>query len=114
MGSRPDGWWRDRAGAAAQLVSQLSAADLAYGEVVAVLEGRARAATGPARGVVVVHASGSGDDAIVAEAASRVSAGIRVDVVTADRGLQARVEAAGATVLRPSWLLERLERADRG
>jgi hypothetical protein len=110
MGSRPDGWWRDRAGAAARLVSGLASADLDYGEVVAVLEGRSRAGSpaGPARGVVVVHASGSGDDAIVAEAASRLAEGSRVAVVTADRGLQARVEAAGATVLRPSWLLARL------
>ena len=110
MGSRPDGWWRDRAGAASRLLASLAAADLAYGEVVAVLEGRSRAASGPARGVVVVLASGSGDDAIVDETALRVSDGVRVEVVTADRALQARVEAAGATVRRPSWLLERLER----
>jgi hypothetical protein len=109
MGSRPDGWWRDRAGAASRLLSELSSTDLAYGEVVAVLEGRARAASAPARGVVVVHAPGSGDDAILEEAAARVASGSRVAVVTADRGLQARVEAAGASVLRPSWLLARLE-----
>lgn len=110
MGSRPDGWWRDRAGAASRLIASLSSADLAYDEVVAVLEGRSRTASGPAPGVVVVLASGSGDDAIVDETALRVSDGVRVEVVTADRGLQARVEAVGATVLRPSWLLERLDR----
>jgi hypothetical protein len=45
VGSRPDGWWRDRAGAAARLVSALSAA-CALGAldapVVVVLEGAAR------------------------------------------------------------------------
>ncbi len=110
MGSRPDGWWRDRAGAASRLITSLSSADPAYDEVVAVLEGRSRTASGPAPGVVVVLASGSGDAAIVDETALRVSDGVRVEVVTADRGLQARVEAVGATVLRPSWLLERLDR----
>jgi hypothetical protein len=29
-------------------------------------------------------------------------------VVTADRGLRARVEAVGAAVVGPSWLLDRL------
>ena len=43
VGSRPDGWWRDRPGAAARLQAQLLAADLAYAEVVLVLEGKARA-----------------------------------------------------------------------
>ena len=43
VGSRPDGWWRDRPGAAARLQAQLLAADLAYDEVVLVLEGKARA-----------------------------------------------------------------------
>jgi hypothetical protein len=110
VGSRPDGWWRDRAGAAARLVARLSAAAVPHDEVVVVLEGAARAGVpaGPDGAVVVVHATGSGDDTIVAEAAARVAEGREVAVVTADRGLQARVEAAGASVVRPSWLLERL------
>ena len=37
-----------------------------------------------------------------------VTASSAVAVVTADRGLEARVEAVGASVVRPSWLLERL------
>jgi hypothetical protein len=44
----------------------------------------------------------------VSEAAARVDLGREVSVVTADRGLQARVEGVGAAVVRPSWLLERL------
>ena len=53
VGSRPDGWWRDRAGAAARLVSALGAACASGaldGPVVVVLEGAARAGVpeGPA------------------------------------------------------------------
>ncbi len=52
--------------------------------------------------VRVVRARGSGDDAIVAVV--RELPGRRV-VVTADRELRDRSVAAGATVLRPGWLL---------
>jgi hypothetical protein len=112
VGSRPDGWWRDRAGAAARLVAQIAAAAVPHDEVVVVLEGAARAGVPAGRdgALLTVHAAASGDDAIVAEAAARVGDGRQVAVVTADRGLQARVEAAGAEVVRPSWLLERLAR----
>ena len=47
-------------------------------------------------------APGSGDDAIVAVV--RELPGHRV-VVTADRELRERCVAAGATILRPGWLL---------
>jgi rRNA-processing protein FCF1 len=50
----------------------------------------------------VVHARGSGDDAIVAVV--RELPGRRI-VVTADRELRDRSVAAGATILGPSWLL---------
>ena len=110
VGSRPDGWWRDRAGAAGRLWRQLSAAHLAYDEVVVVLEGAARNGVPPGREgrVVTVHAPGSGDDAIVEAARTRAEDGWDVAVVTADRGLHGRVEAVHATVVRPSWLLDRL------
>ena len=55
--------------------------------------------------VRVVHARGSGDDAIVAVV--RELPGRRV-VVTADRELRDRSVAAGATILGPSWLLGQL------
>lgn len=110
VGSRPDGWWRDRAGAALRLWTGLGAAELAHDEVVLVLEGAARKGVpaGVDGRVRTVHAPGSGDDAIVEAAATRTDEGWDVEVVTADRGLQARVEAAHASVVRPSWLLVRL------
>jgi 8-oxo-dGTP diphosphatase len=120
MGARPDGWWRDRAAAAVRLHGQLASLaergvaglpgqlglpplDRWFPDVVLVVEGAARsAAFGPAGHVRVVTAPGSGDDAIVAEA--RAAAGRRL-VVTADRELRRRCEAAGASVTGPGWLL---------
>jgi hypothetical protein len=115
VGSRPTGWWRDRAGAAATFVGRLREA-VAGGHldapVVVVLEGRARAGApeGPAGGVEVVHAPGEGDDTLAGLAATAVEAGDEVVLVTADRGLRARAEAAGASVVGPSWLHDRIGR----
>lgn len=110
VGSRPDGWWRDRAGAASRLWERLTAADLPHDEVVVVLEGAARKGVPAGREgrVVTIHAPGSGDDAIVEAAAALVGQGWDVTVVTADRGLQARIGALDAATARPSWLLDRL------
>jgi len=109
VGSRPDGWWRDRPGAARRLHEQL-ATGLPDDEVVLVLEGAARRGqpAGQAGPVRTVHAPGSGDDTIVAVATEQVAAGREVVVVTADRALRDRVVAAGAGVESPSWLLRRL------
>ena len=112
VGSRPTGWWRDRAGAARELVEGVRAA-ARHGRldppVVVVLEGRARdgAERGEADGVEIVHAPGEGDDGIVDVVAAAV-ANDPITVVTADRGLAARVSAHGATVVGPQWLNERV------
>lgn len=108
VGSRPDGWWRDRAGAAARLrdallpVAAAGLPDLPPPlEVVLVVEGKARGVT-PVDGVRVVAAPGSGDDTIVdlvAEARPRHTV-----VVTADRGLRERVQSLGAEVRGPRAL----------
>jgi 8-oxo-dGTP diphosphatase len=157
MGSRPDGWWRDRAGAARRLRDQLAvlAADgitalpesvrapvleLWFPEIVLVVEGAARSVaaahadgrrgsesvssgrggdgrarpagrepgsgSGSADGAIrVVAARGSGDDTIAEVAADLPG---RRLVVTADRELRARCEAAGASVAGPRWLLAHL------
>ena len=109
VGSVPDGWWRDRAGAATRLRDALRAlaGDGLPGhppplEVVLVVEGAARGVAS-APGVRVVAAPGSGDDAIVdllrAERGDRPAL-----VVTADRELRRRVAEQGATVSGPSVL----------
>lgn len=110
MGSRADGWWRDRAGAARRLVDQVRSGVLADHEVVLVLEGKARAGveesgTGRLR---VVHARTDGDDTVVDEAAALVEQGRHVTVVTADRGLRDRVAALGVECRGPRWLLDQL------
>jgi hypothetical protein len=107
VGSRPDDWWKDRAGAARRLHERLLTADVPYDEVVLVLEGAAKGGVPVGRDahLRVVHARGSGDDEIVAQA---TRPGDTVVVVTADRMLQARVTAVGATSLSPSWLLHQL------
>lgn len=110
VGSRPDGWWRDRPGAAARLHRRLVATPGLAVVVVLVLEGRARSGVPEGRtGVVdVVHAGGEGDDRIVAEAAAVTGRGNSVVVVTADRALRSRVIDGGAAVVGPDRLLSRL------
>jgi predicted RNA-binding protein with PIN domain len=107
VGSRPDGWWKDRAGAARRLHERLLVGDLSYDEVVLVLEGAAKAGVpaGRDRQVRTVHARGSGDDEIVTQATRPDDV---VTVVTADRMLQSRVTSVGATSMSPSWLLDQL------
>lgn len=110
VGSRPDGWWRDRAGAARRFVDEVRRAVVdgrVDPPVIVVLEGRARSGEpeGVTDGVEVVHAAAEGDDAIVAV----VERCDRPRVVTADRELSERVVDAGAAeVVGPTWLLARL------
>ncbi|WHE35652.1 NUDIX hydrolase [Microbacterium sp. BDGP8] len=121
VGSVPDGWWRDRAGAAERLLAQVAALsdrgmdaaglelpeDIWFPRVVAVVEGQAREVTAPA-GVELTRALAAGDDAIVDATTAAVAAGERVSVVTSDRELRARAEAAGARAVSTSWLRDRL------
>ena len=109
VGSRPDGWWRDRVGANRRLRDAL--APIARTgrpglpppvEVALVVEGAARQVAGTAE-VTVVAAAGSGDDAIVELVRARAPGRVCV-VVTADRALRDRVAALGAEVRGPRWL----------
>ncbi|MGW2782198.1 NTP pyrophosphohydrolase [Streptomyces populi] len=105
VGSVPDGWWRDRRGAAERLRDRL--ADFAGPglpgrpgplEIVLVVEGAARGVD-PVPGVRVDEAPGSGDDRVV-----ELVAGARDRpclVVTADRELRRRVGELGAGVVGP-------------
>lgn len=117
MGSRPDGWWRDRAGAATALLGAmpglvgrvvdgpegLGGEPVRIERVVAVVEGAAKAAEAP-DGIEVVRAPADGDRTIVDVAAEAAAADARaVVVVTADRGLRARLDPAAAAV-GPGWL----------
>jgi predicted RNA-binding protein with PIN domain len=112
MGSRPDGWWRDRAGAAARLVAELG--DWAEEDVVVVFDGRApERLEAPPR--VDVRFAGRGgpdaaDDVIAALVAEdRDPASLRV--VTSDAGLAARVRAHGASVAGAGGFRDAISRA---
>lgn len=74
--------------------------------VTLVLEGQSRLGVHESEvgGVAVVHAPGVADDTIAVIAETHRG----VVVVTADRGLAARVRAANAEVVAPSWLLDKL------
>lgn len=141
LGSRPDGWWRDRAGSTSRLLAELDAlardglpaaelglpGDVRWPDVVAVVEGDARDAALPAEpaadpsspalrapGVAVVEAASDGDGEIVRVVRAARHAGREVVVVTADRGLVARVEELGARVMGPGRVRALLDaRADR-
>lgn len=108
VGSVPDGWWKDRAGAARRLHERLLVADTAYDEIVLVLEGQAKGGVRAGRDahVTTVHASRDGDREIREQARIAAESGARVTVVTADRALAANVSPA--QVVSPSWLLDRI------
>ncbi|SDC65770.1 hypothetical protein [Nocardioides lianchengensis] len=110
VGSRPDGWWKDRAGAARRLHEGLLVADTPYDVVVLVLEGAAKGGVRAGRDghARTVHAPKDGDATIVAETRAAAERGDRVTVVTADRMLQAQVQGLGALALGPGWLLDQL------
>ena len=109
VGSRPNGWWRDRAGAAKRLHQAIAGSDLGYDVVVLVLEGEAKRGqpVGADGAIHTVHAPRSGDDAIVEQVGARSADGDDVVVVTADRMLRDRVAAAGGSSVGPKWLLAR-------
>lgn len=118
VGSAPDGWWRDRAGATTRLLTDVASVVprtvelprvgravtagagpfVRVAAVVAVVEGAARGCE-EVPGLRVVRADGSGDDAVVTET-ERVTGAL---VVSADRGLASRLPP-DSTVLGPGHL----------
>ncbi|MBO0827069.1 MAG: NUDIX hydrolase [Streptosporangiales bacterium] len=138
VGSRADGWWRDRLGAARRLRDELDALARCgvaaptmpgprvedevtltwYPRVVLVVEGAARSLAdepGPGR-VHTLGAPRSGDDAVVEAVRDHTDdAASRTVVVTADRGLRRRCADAdpSAVVAGPSWLRGLLDQLGR-
>ncbi|WP_347348220.1 hypothetical protein [Nigerium sp.] len=113
VGSVPDGWWRDRAGAARRLHDHLLSAPLPYDRIVLVVEGRAR--DGVPEGVLpcedvgtltTVHAAASGDDEIVVQCRALAGEGASLTLATADHGLIARVEPLGVRIVGPRSVRE--------
>jgi predicted RNA-binding protein with PIN domain len=115
MGSRPDGWWRDRQAAQRRLVDQLEAFATARDvPVTVVFDGRPHDAGGGRR-VAVRFARRGGRDAADDDVAALVEAHpdpASLVVATSDGALAERVRAAGAAVVGARTLLGELP--DRG
>jgi predicted RNA-binding protein with PIN domain len=96
IGSRPDGWWRDRPAAMKRLVAELEQLD---GEVAVVLDGKPSEID--SERVEVVFASRRGPNAADDDIVARVAADpdpAAITVVTSDAELERRVRAHGAQV----------------
>lgn len=127
VGSRPDGWWRDRAGATTKVLEDLAAAlesgvpgewfddraHRAWPTTTVVLEGEARAASAPEVPdlLAIRRAPRSGDDEIALAAGDLLARGAEpLLMATADRGLIARVP--GARILGPGTLRRAIDHPD--
>ena len=115
VGSRPDGWWRDRAGATRRLVEQLGRWSAQSGEDVLVVFDGARpdGLDVPPR-VDARFASRSGRDAADDDIASLVAQDAEPEqlrVVTSDAGLSGRVRRHGAHVIGSRGFRDALDRA---
>jgi hypothetical protein len=100
IGSRPDGWWKDRHGAMVALVTRLERWVAEGDEVTVVFEGPPSPPIGSAS-IRIAHApaaaADSADDEIV-RLLRDDPAPERITVVTSDTALAGRVRAAGAGV----------------
>jgi uncharacterized protein YaiI (UPF0178 family) len=109
IGSRPDGWWRDRAGATRRLVGRLDAFAAETGEPVIVVLDAGAAPDAERAEVLVASRRGrdAADDEIVALLQDRGADGVRV--VTSDATLARRVRALGADVEGAGGFRRRLD-----
>jgi predicted RNA-binding protein with PIN domain len=117
MGSRPDGWWRDRAGAARRLLArvQCHAAHLDHPVVLVFDVPLPDVPEGEHSGVTVRYGRRPGrdsaDDRIIADLeADGDAGGGRVELVTSDRSLASRARARGAAVTGAGAFLALLDR----
>lgn len=115
IGSRPDGWWRDRDAACRRLVDCLrQLAERTGEEVTVVFDGRPPPGLpeGPHGPVTVRYGRRGGanaaDDRIV-EIIAAAPDPSTLEVVTADRDLRARIVRLGARVSGPRSLLASLD-----
>jgi len=112
IGSRPDGWWRDRAAATRRLVEQLGAFAADRDEAITVVfDGPRPSALDAPGAVAVIFAERSGRDAaddVIAALVADAALPSGLTVVTSDAGLAARVRARGVRVLGSRAFRDRL------
>jgi predicted RNA-binding protein with PIN domain len=111
VGSRPDGWWRDRRAAMRRLSESLAAFAAETGEpLTVVFDGDPFDLSAPP--VEIEFAGGKGPNAADHDIARLVQQDAdpqSITVVTSDRDLAGRVTAAGAKVLGASQFRRRLD-----
>jgi predicted RNA-binding protein with PIN domain len=109
IGSRPDGWWRDRTGAMGALAVELDRfADASGEQVTVVFDGQPR----DVRAEVTVRFAPGGRNAADDEIARMVAADEKpgdLHVVTSDADLAARVRTAGGEVEGAGTFRRRLD-----
>ncbi len=122
IGSRPDGWWRDRPAAARRLARRLEALASASGdELTVVFDGRPgrsgppeRPEGGPLRVLYARRGGRNAADERIAELVADAADPASLTVVTSDAALRREVEALGASVAGASLLLRRLDAFEGG
>ena len=109
IGSRPDGWWRDRAGATRRLVAALEAFAERSGDEVTVVLDAGEPPSAERVEVLVARRRGrdAADDAIVEWLEAHGGPGVRV--VTSDAELGRRARALGAEVEGAGGFRKRLD-----
>jgi predicted RNA-binding protein with PIN domain len=116
VGSRPDGWWRDRRGAMRRLLGELAAfAETTGDEVRVVFDGRPFEFD--AGGRVEVGFAPGGRNAADHAIADRVAADgdpSSITVVTSDGELERAVRGSGAEVLGSGAFRRRLDASNGG
>ena len=109
MGSRPDGWWRDRSAAARRLLADLAPLARGPGVWTVVFDGPAPSETQLQTGTLhVEYAARDGADAAddrIVELIGDLPPGTSALLYTSDRRLRERASALGARVEGTSALL---------
>jgi predicted RNA-binding protein with PIN domain len=112
IGTRPDGWWKDRHAAMVRLVDRLERWAAASGDEVTVVFEKPPSPPITSTVVEVAHAPrprpNSADDEIARRLAADPDPGA-IRVVTSDRWLSDRARAAGANVMPADSFRAQLE-----
>ena len=113
IGSRPDGWWRDRGRAMAVLVNQLEQWASVEGDDVTVVFERPPSPPIDSSVITVAHApkaaANSADDEIIRLIRADADPS-DIRVATSDRALSERVQATGASVYPAERLRNLIDR----
>jgi predicted RNA-binding protein with PIN domain len=110
IGSRPDGWWRDRRGAMRRLIDDLEAFARETGdEVTVVFDGRPFELRGDLVDVGFAPGGRNAADHAIADMVRVDADAGSLTVVTSDRELEDAVSAAGADLLGSGAFRRRLD-----